>query len=227
MCGFAGIARFDGNLVDSTLLERMTRIIAHRGPDGERVKLLARGQVGLGFRRLAILDLHPVGMQPMSNEDGSVWVVFNGEIYNHAELRQRLVARGHTFASRTDTEVLVHLWEEEGPELVHSLRGMFAFAIWDNRSRTLCLARDRMGIKPLFYAEDRHALRFGSELKVLLEDASVERELDPRALDAYLAQNYVAAPATLLRSVRQLEPGERVVYRMQEDAPPQVDRQRS
>ncbi len=214
MCGFAGLVRLDGGPIDEALLARMTRVIAHRGPDGEGLRTLAGGQVGLGFRRLAILDLSDVGMQPMSNEDGSVWVAFNGEIYNHAELRERLVARGHVFRSRTDTEVLVHLWEDEGPDLVHSLRGMFAFAIFDERARTLCLARDRLGIKPLFVAEHAGMLRFGSELKVLLQDPSLPRELDPHALDAYLAQNYVAAPRTLLRVVRQLEPGERVVYQL-------------
>jgi asparagine synthase (glutamine-hydrolysing) len=214
MCGFAGIARADRAPVSGPLLRAMTSAIAHRGPDGEGFH--EEPGVGLGFRRLAIIDLSPSAMQPLANEDGSVWVVFNGEIYNFRELRERLVERGHVFRTRTDSEVLVHLYEEHGAGLVSELRGMFAFAIWDRREQRLVLARDRLGIKPLFVAEVRDRgepeLRFGSEVKALLADPGLSRELDPAALDAYLAQNYVAAPATLLRAVRQLEPGELAVW---------------
>lgn len=205
MCGFAGIAYADGRPVDRALLTRMTRAVAHRGPDDEGFHV--GPGIGLGHRRLSIVDLSPLGRQPMANEDETVWVAFNGEIYNQAALRERLVGKGHRFRSRTDTEVLVHLYEERGEALVEDLRGMFAFALWDARHRRLLLARDRLGIKPLFYAASGDRIAFGSEVKALLADASLPRDIDGDALDAYLAQSYVAAPATLLRAVRQVEPG--------------------
>ncbi len=210
MCGFAGIVRAGGAPVDEVLLRRMTRAIAHRGPDGESFHV--EPGVGLGFRRLSIIDLSAIAMQPMSNEDGTVWVAFNGEIYNFIELRRRLEASGHQFRSKTDSEVLVHLYEEKGPAMVEDLRGMFAFAIWDRRERRLFLARDRIGIKPLFIHEGERELRFGSEIKAILADPKISRDIDVSSLDAFLAQNYVAAPATLLRDVRQLEPGELAVF---------------
>lgn len=210
MCGFAGLVRADGGPIDEPLLARMTRILAHRGPDGEALHV--EPGAGLGFRRLSIIDLSPQGMQPLSNEDGSIWLVFNGEIYAFQELRARLEAKGHAFRTRTDSEVIVHLYEERGLDFVEDLRGMFAIALWDRARRRLVLARDRLGIKPLFVSERPGALAFGSEVKALLQDPSLPRELDADALDAFLAQNYVAAPQTLLRSVRQLEPGELAVY---------------
>lgn len=210
MCGFAGIVRAENAPVDEALLRRMTRAIAHRGPDGEAFHV--EPGVGLGFRRLSIIDLSAAGMQPMSNEDGSIWSTFNGEIYNFMELRRRLESAGHQFRSKSDSEVLVHLYEEKGTEMVHDLRGMFAFALWDRRNRVLVLARDRLGIKPLFIRQTEREIRFGSEIKAILADPLVSREVDPSSLDAFLAQNYVAAPATLLREVRQLEPGEIAVF---------------
>jgi asparagine synthase (glutamine-hydrolysing) len=206
MCGIAGIARSDASAVDGRLLVRMTRSLAHRGPDGEG--FYTSSGVGLGHRRLAIIDLSDAGTQPMSNEDGTVWVAFNGEIYNFRDLRRDLEQRGHRFHSRTDTEVLVHLYEEYGADLVQHLRGMFAFAIWDDKRKSLLLARDRIGIKPLFYWIKAGELRFASEIKALTIDPAVSSEIDPLALDAFFAQRYVAAPSTMLTSVRQLEPGE-------------------
>jgi asparagine synthase (glutamine-hydrolysing) len=188
----------------------MTRAIAHRGPDGEALHV--EPGVGLGFRRLAIIDLSTTAMQPMANEDETVWVAFNGEIYNFLELRNDLLAKGHRFRSHGDSEVLVHLYEERGDEMVSALRGMFAFAIWDRTKRRLLLARDRLGIKPLFYAATDREVRFGSEIKAILADPQVPRTIDAEGLDAFLAQNYVAAPGTLLRNVRQLEPGEIAVF---------------
>lgn len=206
MCGFAGIARLDGGAVDADMLSRMTRSIAHRGPDGEAFHREAG--IGLGFRRLSIIDLSPEAMQPLANEDESVWGVCNGEIYNFEALKRDLAAKGHRFRSHTDVEVLVHLYEELGPEFVTKLRGMFAFAIWDAKLRRLVLGRDRLGIKPLFVYEGKDEVRFGSEIKALLACGDIPKDVDIGALDGYLAQNYVAAPATLLARVRQIEPGE-------------------
>src|SRR5262249_996385 len=166
MCGIAGIVGTrQADLVDAETVHRMCQSIAHRGPDDEGVYV--HGRVGLGMRRLSIIDLSSGG-QPIHNEDHSVWVVFNGEIYNFPELRARLVARGHRFYTRTDTEVIVHLYEDYGPDCVHSLRGMFAFALWDQRKERLLLARDRFGKKPLHYALSGGRLLFASEIKALL-----------------------------------------------------------
>ncbi|HKI21386.1 MAG TPA: asparagine synthetase B, partial [Isosphaeraceae bacterium] len=163
----------DGVAADRDLLIRMTRTVAHRGPDGEGY--YACGPVGLGHRRLSIIDPEG-GAQPMSNEDGSVWVTYNGEIYNEPELRAALLARGHTFRTTCDTECLVHLYEDHGPDFVRHLNGMFALAIWDCRRSRLVLARDRMGQKPLFYAETSGGgLAFGSEAKAILIHPQVER----------------------------------------------------
>ncbi|HKO19091.1 MAG TPA: hypothetical protein VJU82_09410, partial [Acidobacteriaceae bacterium] len=173
MCGIAGLvsASLDEHEL-SERVRRMTEVIRHRGPDGCGVRTFGSGRkstaVSLGHRRLAIIDLSDAGLQPMSNEDGSVWVVFNGEIYNFAELRADLLARGHRFRSATDTEVLVHLYEEHGPELVKRLNGMFAFAIVDTRARRLLLARDHIGVKPLYYSVIPDGLAFGSEIKAIL-----------------------------------------------------------
>lgn len=184
--------------------------IVHRGPD-EDGYLLADG-VGFAFRRLRIIDLE-TGSQPQSNEDGTVRVVFNGEIYNHRRLREDLMARGHQFRTNSDTEVLVHLWEEKGPDLVHSLNGMFGLAIWDERKRTLMLARDRLGIKPLHYAMTNQGLVFGSEIGSLLEAPGVDDSLDPIGLQHHLSWGAVPAPRTLLRGVRRLEPGQQLIWR--------------
>jgi Asparagine synthase (glutamine-hydrolyzing) len=166
MCGIAGIADVTGRPVDRTLLRAMTSVQAHRGPDGE--DLVCRGSVGLGHRRLAIIDLS-TGDQPMSSDDGRVWSVFNGEIYNFRELRRDLEATGARFRTQSDTEVILRAYEAEGPACVSRLRGMFAFAILDERTRRLILARDRMGIKPLVYSWDGRRLLFASEIKAIVE----------------------------------------------------------
>ncbi len=180
--------------------------LRHRGPDDEGVRTDAATGVAIGMRRLSVIDVEG-GHQPLCNEDGSVWVVFNGEIYNHAQLRSDLRARGHSFSTNTDTEVLVHLYEEYGDALVHALEGMFAFAIWDEGRRRLLLARDRFGEKPLFLHESGGELLFASELTALLEVRPGLRELDPGAVDAFFGFRYVPGPGTIVAGVRQLPPG--------------------
>src|SRR5579864_7231494 len=166
MCGIAGVVRFGTDAqVDPAVLRRMCAAIVHRGPDDEGIYF--QGRVGLGVRRLGIIDL-TTGHQPISNEDGTLWIVFNGEIYNHLTLREQLMARGHRYRTNSDTETIVHLYEEYGPNCVDHLRGMFAFAIWDTRQRRLFVARDRLGIKPLYYRLTRDGLVFGSEIKAIL-----------------------------------------------------------
>jgi asparagine synthase (glutamine-hydrolysing) len=205
MCGICGLASLDGaGPVDRGLLEAMSGALVHRGPDDDGT--LLEGPVGLAARRLSIIDLEG-GHQPISNEDGSVHVVQNGEIYNHQALREELAARGHRFATRCDTEVLVHLYEERGPEFVDALRGMFAIALWDAGRRRLVLARDRYGIKPLFWRAGNGTLAFASELKGLLRDPSFSREVDLEALEAFLAFNSIPAPLTIFRDARKLPAG--------------------
>jgi asparagine synthase (glutamine-hydrolysing) len=205
VCGIAGKLELDGRPVSRALLTRMAGVLTHRGPDDEGY--LFDGPVGLASRRLAIIDLD-TGRMPVGNEDGSVHVVLNGEIYNHAELRTRLQARGHVFRTRTDTETIVHLWEDHGADLVEHLRGMFAFALWDARRRELLLARDRLGEKPLFYAYvPGRTLVFASELKALLLDPDVTTALDVEALDQYLSLLYVPAPGAIFRGARKLPAG--------------------
>jgi asparagine synthase (glutamine-hydrolysing) len=203
MCGIAGIANVDGRPAGNTLLRAMTDILAHRGPDGDGFHL--DGSVGLGHRRLSIIDL-ATGAQPMSNADGSVWITFNGELYNFRELRAELEARGMSFRTASDTEVLLRAYEAHGIDCLSRLRGMFAFAIWDARARRLFLARDRVGIKPLVYAWDGRRLLFASELKALLRDPALPRELDWSALQSYLTFRYVPSPATIFRAIRKLPP---------------------
>src|SRR5919109_634914 len=181
MCGICGLVALDGSAVDTTALATMTETLRHRGPD--RKGAFVDGPVALGVRRLSIIDLEG-GDQPIGNEDGSVQVVQNGEIYNYRELRARLEQRGHTFATASDTEVLVHLYEERGPAFVEELRGMFALALWDRDARRLLLARDRFGIKPLYYRTEGGLLSFASELKAL-----PRREVDLDAVQAFLAFN--------------------------------------
>ncbi len=182
----------------------MAAVLAHRGPDGEGV--FVKDHVGLGHRRLAIIDLSQAARQPMSNEDGSIWIVFNGEIYNFLELRDTLIRRGHTFRSRSDTEVIVHLYEDQGPEAFRALRGMFAIAIWDANRRQLVLARDRVGKKPLFYFAGHSSFVFASELQSLLEDPSVPRVPDLEAIRHFLTYQYVPYPSTAFQGVRKLPP---------------------
>lgn len=217
MCGIAGVI----NWGDSESLARMTDIQAHRGPDDRGVweRALPDGtRVGLGTRRLAILDLSGAGHMPMSNDDGTVWISYNGEIYNFAELRRGLEAKGHRFHSRTDTEVILRLYEEEGPDCVKRLEGMFAFAIVDLRpsaqpSPALFLARDHFGIKPLYYLHRGHRLAFASEVKALLRLPEVAAEVDLEALDQYLTFLWVPDPATMFRGVYKLPAGHRALFR--------------
>ncbi len=211
MCGIAGLyAREDLGTSGRSLIRRMTDVIVHRGPDSDG--FLLDGPVALGMRRLSIIDLEG-GRQPVSNEDGSVSVVFNGEIYNYRELRQALLAAGHTFSTASDTEVLVHLYEEYGEECPRHLRGMFAFAIWDHPRRTLFIARDRLGMKPLYFAETARGFLFGSELKVLTCSSWVSDHVDPRALSAYLQYGYVPDPLAILEGVQKLPPAHAVTVR--------------
>ncbi|HKX03979.1 MAG TPA: asparagine synthase (glutamine-hydrolyzing) [Methylomirabilota bacterium] len=208
MCGIAGMVDVTGRPVDEGLLRAMTTVQAHRGPDGEG--FVCRGGAGLGHRRLAIIDL-VTGEQPMANEDGSIWLVFNGEIYNFRELRGELEARGVYFRTSSDTEVILRAYEVDGPACVNRLRGMFAFAILDRRAERMFLARDRMGIKPLVYAWDGRRLLFASEIKGILEDGSVPRDLDQEALSDYLTYHYVPAPRTIFRAIRKLPPASTLV----------------
>jgi asparagine synthase (glutamine-hydrolysing) len=205
MCGICGKVYFDHQYpVTRQELLVMSNTLVHRGPDGDGV--WTAGNVGLAHRRLAIIDLRTVASQPMSNEDGSVWITFNGEIYNFRELRTDLEARGHVFRTASDTEVIVHAYEEYGRQCLERLRGMFAFAIWDARKRLLFLARDRVGKKPLFYYLGRDRFLFASEIKALLTDPAVPAEPDPMALDHFLALQYIPAPLTAFRGVRKLPP---------------------
>jgi asparagine synthase (glutamine-hydrolysing) len=208
MCGITGVV---GSLrTGRSTLQRMNDALLHRGPDGEG--FYWSDDVGLGMRRLAIIDVAG-GDQPIYNEDGSVCLVFNGEIYNFLDLRQDLERRGHTFATQSDTEVVVHAYEEYGVECLEHLWGMFALALWDTREHRLLLARDRLGKKPLVYYADPHGgLAFASELQALLTHPAVPREVDPRAIDDYLTYLYVPAPNTAYRNLRKLPPGNRLVW---------------
>jgi asparagine synthase (glutamine-hydrolysing) len=208
MCGIAGKVHID-EPVPPGLVERMCAAQEHRGPDSRGVHL--DEGVGLGVQRLRVIDLE-TGDQPIYNEDRSIAVVFNGELYNHRELREELAAEGHTFSTRGDTEVLVHLYEELGSELVRRLNGMFAFALWDARRRRLLLARDRVGKKPLFYAEDPSSLSFASELGALMVDREIPREIDPSSLDCFLAYGYIPAPYSVWRKVRKLPPAHTLTW---------------
>ena len=211
MCGIYGVYFADrGRRVDEDTLRGMGHAIHHRGPDESG--LLTDGSFGFGMQRLSIIDLK-TGQQPIGNEDGSVQVVFNGEIYNYRQLARDLVERGHVLATTSDTEVIVHLWEDYGPDCVRHLSGMFALAVWETRSRTLFLARDRVGIKPLYYAETPAGLVFGSELKALLEVPEVERTVNPDAAVAYFRWGYVPDPLAILDKVHKLPPAHTVLVR--------------
>jgi asparagine synthase (glutamine-hydrolysing) len=203
MCGICGKIYFDPErLVTQQEVLQMSHTLAHRGPDGEGVWV--NGNVGLAHRRLAIIDLRAVAAQPMSNADGSVWITFNGEIYNFRELRAGLEARGYRFRTQSDTEVIIHAYEAYGRGCLERLRGMFAFAIWDARTRVLLLARDRVGKKPLFYWVGRDRLLFASEIKALLADRAVPLAPDPIAVDHFLALHYVPAPNTAFQGIYKL-----------------------
>ncbi len=216
MCGIAGLANVDGQPVDAALLRRMTDVIAHRGPDGEGFRV--EGSVGLGHRRLAIIDL-VTGDQPMGSDDGTTWIIYNGEVYNFRELRAELEARGYRFRTTSDTEVILQAYEAFGVQCLQKLQGMFAFGIWDARRRQLFLARDRVGIKPLVYSWNGRRLVFGSEIKALLEDPTVPRDLDWEAFRDYLTLAYVPSPRTIFGSIRKLPPGAYLLLSLDGGAP--------
>ncbi len=206
MCGFAGIVHFDPRqAVEVDRLRRMRDVLSHRGPDGRG--LFIDGSVGLAHRRLAIVDVSTAGEQPMTNEDGSVWIAYNGEVYNHASLRASLEAKGHRYRSRCDTETIIHLYEDGGERVVDHLHGMFAFAIWDKKQRKLLLARDRLGIKPLYYAITDAGLVFGSEIKSLLAAGWLRPSFNEAALPEFLSTRFVSGDETFFRDVRKLLPG--------------------
>ena len=207
MCGFCGIFDQSGSPVDGSLLERMTSAISHRGPDGEG-RFVDR-EVGLGHRRLSIIDVEG-GAQPIGNEDGSLQIVFNGEIYNFVELRKELEGDGHIFKTRSDTEVIVHAYEQWGKGCVDRFNGMFAFALWDSNKREVFLARDHLGVKPLYYVELGGRILFGSEIKALLQDQECPRDVDVESLAELFTFRYVPSPKTLFKGIRKLPAGHRM-----------------
>ena len=207
MCGICGIMNFkDHQIVDRTQLNMMTDTMVHRGPDDSGIYLNKNHNVGFGFRRLSIIDIQD-GHQPMSNEDDSVWIVFNGEIYNHQDLRNELKVNGHHFRTQADTEVIIHGYEEWGVDVVHHLRGMFAFSIWDESKKRVFLARDRLGIKPLYYFHDGYRFIFASEIKAILSLPSINRKINEEALYHYLTLAVTPAPMTMFQGIEKLEPG--------------------
>src|SRR5713226_5319801 len=205
MCGIAGVVSSNrGERIEEAIVRRMCDAIVHRGPDDEGI--LAKQNTGLGMRRLSIIDIAG-GHQPIFNEDRSAWIVFNGEIYNFPELRPELEAKGHRFYTNSDTEVIVHLYEEYGADFVKRLRGMFALAVWDQRRQKLLLARDRFGKKPLYYAMDSERLLFGSEIKALLAAAPELAETDLHGLLNFFYFGYIPDPHTAFKRIHKLPPG--------------------
>jgi len=206
MCGICGIYNYSepNRPADPTLIKAMMQAMLSRGPDDEGTHI--QGGLGLGFRRLSIVDLSG-GHQPLSDEAGSLWLVLNGEIYNYPQLKKELINRGHKFKTASDAEAVLHLYQDHGPELLSKLEGMFAFALWDSEKRRLMLARDRTGIKPLYYHDDGKRLLFGSSLVSILTDPSVKKEISLSAFSDFLALRYVPAPETAIQGVKKLEPG--------------------
>lgn len=209
MCGIVGSYWYGGGEADRDLAARQAEALRHRGPDDGG--LWCEGAVALGHRRLSIVDPSPTGHQPMANEDGTVVVAYNGEIYNWPETAPALRAAGHRFRGTSDTEMLLHLWEDLGPGMVDRLRGMFAFALYDRSRRTLLLGRDRMGKKPLYWHDDGRRIAFASELKALLLDPAIPRDVDPAAIADALTLQYVPSPGTVWRGVRKLPAGHRLL----------------
>lgn len=206
MCGICGIYNRDtSNIVQEIILKEMARTMRHRGPDDEGFHL--DGNFGVGHQRLSIIDLSSLGHQPMSSEDGRFWIVYNGEVYNYLELRQQLGGKGYSFRSHSDTEVVLKLFMEEGPDCVHQLNGMFAFVIWDSKDRSLFAARDRFGIKPFYYTYSDRSFGFASEIKALFKSGLVSPELNPDGLADYLTFQFCLGDKTLFRNVKRLLPG--------------------
>lgn len=222
MCGIAGRLNFrSGAPADARVLRGMCDLLAHRGPDGDGV--WTDGMIGFGHRRLAIIDLSPAGRQPMRTPDGDLCITFNGEIYNFPELRRELEGRGHRFQTRTDTEVMLAAYREWGVDCVKRFRGMFAFALWDEAARTLFIARDRVGKKPLHYFLDGDGLAFASEPKAFLADRSFQAQPNLEALSAYLNYQYVPSPLSAFKDVHKLPPAH---YLIVQDGRVKVERYR-
>jgi len=217
MCGIAGIASFSTDRLEEKTISRMTDVLSHRGPDDKGIYLSglqnpnASLKVGLGHRRLSIIDLE-TGHQPMANEDKSIWIVYNGEIYNFLELKQDLIKKGHRFNTKSDTEVIIHLYQEYGTDCLNYLRGMFALCIWDVRLNRLFLARDRVGQKPLFYFYKDGIFLFASEIKAILEHDHVKRVLDLESMDGYLTYGYAPAPCTMFKWIKKIPPAHYAIY---------------
>src|SRR4030042_4344457 len=230
MCGIAGLIHFDESWIAAPLLAKMGDVMSYRGPDDEGMVLIRRGeaieanelsqlpsdqdgfQIGLAHRRLSIIDLSEAGHQPMANEDGSVWIVFNGEIYNFQAIRVQLEEKGHVFKSRSDTEVIIHAYEEWGVDCLKRFLGMFAFAIWDNNRKRLFMARDRLGKKPLVYSHRNGRFAFASEIKALLQIPGVERRVNHHALHHYLTYQYIPSPDTIFEGITKLPPAHYLLY---------------
>lgn len=212
MCGICGIVYFEETrCIDPSRLKVMADSLAHRGPDDQGIWI--NGNVGLGHRRLSIIDLTPAGHQPLSNETGEIWITYNGEVYNFPEIRNELKAKGHCFLSQTDTEVIIHLYEQEGFGCLKRLRGMFAFAIWDEKEKTLFAARDRMGQKPFYYYLDDEKIIFASEIKSIFSSGLVEKVIDYNAIYQFLHHGYVPQPYTGFRGIKKLPPGHQLVIK--------------
>lgn len=215
MCGLAGIIDFKGRGIERSLLKAMCDTMVHRGPDDEGVYLNgnegSKVKVGLGHRRLSIIDLSSAGRQPMSNEDGTIWIIMNGEIYNFPALREDLEKKGHTFKSHTDTEVILHLYEDKGTDCVRDLRGMFTFAIWDEARQRLVLARDRIGKKPLLYSHLNDKLIFASEFRALLKHGDIDKEIDSEAMHHYLTYLCIPAPLTVFSNIKKIPPAHMLI----------------
>src|SRR5262249_38070077 len=209
MCGICGVYEYAAASpsVSDELIDRMRDSMTHRGPDDAGTYVSRDRRTGLGNRRLSIVDLSPAGHTPMPNEDQTVWITFNGEIYNHEKLRPRLIERGHRYRSQTDTETVIHLYEEYGSDFVRHLDGDFALALWDEKTRELILARDRIGVKPLYYSIAGGRLIFASEIKAILRHPGVSRELDEEALYHYLTFLTTPAPGTLFAGIAKLPAG--------------------
>lgn len=220
MCGICGILDLNGRRPPESDLRVMSNVLRHRGPDDQAQ--FTAGPLAMAFRRLSIVDVHG-GRQPMANEDGTVWIVFNGEIYNDPELRPLLKHRGHCYATNSDTETILHLYEEYGMDCVHHLRGMFAFAIWDARTKRLFCARDRLGIKPFYYRLTGDRFAFASEIKALLELRGFHPRLNRRALPEFFALGYISSPETMFEGIFKLLPGHRLLFDLaQEDKEPRI-----
>jgi len=222
MCGITGKINFDRSKnVDIDELRKMTDSIRHRGPDDEGFYI--NGNVGLGFRRLSIIDLS-TGHQPLANEDDSIWIIFNGEIYNYQELHDDLIRKGHVFRTKSDTETIVHLYEEYGTDCLKFLRGMFGFSIWDNKKQQLFCARDRFGIKPFYYYTDHEKFLFGSEIKPILKTDHIDKTLSYDALDSYLAFGYITSDLSIYKHIKKLQPGHYLLLSLKDKSSIKVER---